>query len=522
MTPKLYGYDEFGLHDFFDVARGATVKLQDAAGDDVTDDSPAFQRTADTLTYAAANVWSQRGGELYVPNGKYVLLSPIVLIQGTRIVGESQEGVIIQPAHNGDAFKYVTADGSSATRIQAAEMRNVTISYRSGFVPTAGCAIKVEPQTIVGAPASVASRVFLENVYIYGAYVGVNLYAVQGGYMRGCSIQFCRTDGFLLDGYATEFHIQSCQSSGNGASGTGHGYHIKGAAYCSATASGADSNAQYGWYWDEGSEQTAYANTMLACGGEGNNSGAFYLRRQRSMSMISCLGIMDSGAVTQDGLNLDECLGVTLISVRILTQANCLGAPLRITNWTDDGTGTAVALVMGGQFGPFSGSTTVVNGLTAPICYFGWQSDNRFGINNAGQPSRQFEVVKPAHGNGTAAMEWGRFVLRSDNEGGSGRLNFFADGGPSHLSGNTHVGYIEQNGVVGPYTFGNAADTLLGSAGAHRLVNVNGTIIQEFSGDAPAPEANSAVFYARDNGSGKTQFCVRFSSGAVQVLATQP
>jgi archaellum biogenesis ATPase FlaH len=30
------------------------------------------------------------------------------------------------------------------------------------------------------------------------------------------------------------------------------------------------------------------------------------------------------------------------------------------------------------------------------------------------------------------------------------------------------------------------------------------------------------VLFAKDNGSGKTQLCVRFSSGAVQVIATQP
>jgi hypothetical protein len=40
--------------------------------------------------------------------------------------------------------------------------------------------------------------------------------------------------------------------------------------------------------------------------------------------------------------------------------------------------------------------------------------------------------------------------------------------------------------------------------------------------DPAAPPADNARLYARDNGSGKTQLCVRFSSGAVQVLATQP
>jgi len=37
-----------------------------------------------------------------------------------------------------------------------------------------------------------------------------------------------------------------------------------------------------------------------------------------------------------------------------------------------------------------------------------------------------------------------------------------------------------------------------------------------------APAANRARLYARDNGSGKTQLVVVFSTGAVQVLATEP
>jgi hypothetical protein len=40
--------------------------------------------------------------------------------------------------------------------------------------------------------------------------------------------------------------------------------------------------------------------------------------------------------------------------------------------------------------------------------------------------------------------------------------------------------------------------------------------------DPAAPASNRAVLYSRDNGSGKTQLCVRFPTGAVQVLATEP
>ena len=37
-----------------------------------------------------------------------------------------------------------------------------------------------------------------------------------------------------------------------------------------------------------------------------------------------------------------------------------------------------------------------------------------------------------------------------------------------------------------------------------------------------APAANTGRIFFQDNGSGKTQMCVRFNTGAVQILATEP
>lgn len=46
--------------------------------------------------------------------------------------------------------------------------------------------------------------------------------------------------------------------------------------------------------------------------------------------------------------------------------------------------------------------------------------------------------------------------------------------------------------------------------------------MNELSGDAAAGAANTARLFVRDNGSGKTQLVVRFNTGAVQVIATEP
>jgi hypothetical protein len=51
---------------------------------------------------------------------------------------------------------------------------------------------------------------------------------------------------------------------------------------------------------------------------------------------------------------------------------------------------------------------------------------------------------------------------------------------------------------------------------------VNGYISGEEITDPSAPAANYGVLYFRDDGAGKTQLCVRFATGAVQVIATEP
>lgn len=48
------------------------------------------------------------------------------------------------------------------------------------------------------------------------------------------------------------------------------------------------------------------------------------------------------------------------------------------------------------------------------------------------------------------------------------------------------------------------------------------TLLLSEKGSDPAAVTDGAILFSRDNGSGKTQLCVRFATGAVQVLSTQP
>lgn len=70
------------------------------------------------------------------------------------------------------------------------------------------------------------------------------------------------------------------------------------------------------------------------------------------------------------------------------------------------------------------------------------------------------------------------------------------------------------------------------SADVQRWANVDGDVLAAVTAsgglrmleqtDHAAPAANTGVVYVRDNGSGKSQLCVRFATGAVQVVATEP
>jgi hypothetical protein len=57
---------------------------------------------------------------------------------------------------------------------------------------------------------------------------------------------------------------------------------------------------------------------------------------------------------------------------------------------------------------------------------------------------------------------------------------------------------------------------------ATKMIAVGSPLEFTEQSDAAAPAANKGRLYLRDNGAGKTQLVVRFPTGAVQVIATEP
>jgi parallel beta-helix repeat protein len=99
-----------------------------------------------------------------------------------------------------------------------------------------------------------------------------------------------------------------------------------------------------------------------------------------------------------------------------------------------------------------------------------------------------------------------------DNQG-SGSAHTYALYDRATNSGLVHHGNMFASGTSGVYN--------ILSTNAGEFAIAGGVLLAEMAEPA-APSTNQARFYVKDNGSGKSQLCVRFPTGAVQVIATEP
>jgi len=195
----------------------------------------------------------------------------------------------------------------------------------------------------------------------------------------------------------------------------------------------------------------------------------------------------------------------------------------KITNGTNgdtvfwaasDGAGDGVRAISDSGIGAFANSTSGygVSGTSASNVGVRGTSTSHVALYGLSQSATQPASLGWAYGNNTGV------------QGHSG------SGSPPGAKPKTGVfGYANQDntakGVWGQSPGGRA---VMGSSSTGWAGYFSGRVYteryQEFKeiGNPSAPGSNKARVFVRDNGSGKTQLCVRFSSGAVQVLATQP
>ena len=184
-----------------------------------------------------------------------------------------------------------------------------------------------------------------------------------------------------------------------------------------------------------------------------------------------------------------------------------------------------------------------------------------FVLNPSGDgPAGAYLEIYSQEGAGVdgTAMYWGTptgITATFEQLGASALAQFFSDLGYYQLNANSNAMGGEHMLAVNLNTGESAAIRVTPNAGADMEVagGANGALIAasgnsniiaiyayepgfavaadrgafiEFQESNPTNPAaggvNTARLYARDNGAGKTQLCVVFNTGAVQVLATQP
>lgn len=97
----------------------------------------------------------------------------------------------------------------------------------------------------------------------------------------------------------------------------------------------------------------------------------------------------------------------------------------------------------------------------------------------------------------------------------------------NELNASAPSGHVEDN-TVAPgsvvqgfnKTFPYGFDRL--SVNSASIPTQGAILMKERASDASAPTTDEGQLYLKDNGAGKTQLCIRFNTGAVQVIATQP
>jgi hypothetical protein len=140
-----------------------------------------------------------------------------------------------------------------------------------------------------------------------------------------------------------------------------------------------------------------------------------------------------------------------------------------------------------------------------------------------------FRAVQVGGGNGLRGeATTGRGVVGIGGSGGTGLWGYSPD--HNGVFATSDHGFCVNARAVGSNSVGLFGDArgsnsrALVTAGPSDLngtVNVNASLVfLETSGAAPS--ANRARLFARDDGLGKTQLCVQFATGGVQVIATEP
>lgn len=462
------------------------VKWFGAVGDDVTNDSAAFQAALNYLTAIAFTNYGYNVGSpsLFIPAGKYFLGSATLDILTTLVIqGEGGSG----PGGGISVLRW--AANTTGIRLQR---YNTT-----GASGTDGGA------THKGGDSSLIRGLLLKGAYagVEGEYHGIHARAsvavedVQIYDFQGDGVRIEATIGGSPEGAANAFHLQRVVVQGNR-----HGLYVNGADTNAGTIVGLSTIANRGWgVWDTSFLGSAY----FGCHAATNGSGPYKTDELAAQHVFTnCYSEMDQapssfsqGALILNGLHAAGVTGGVFVEAAL--------NKLRVgTLWAQ---GNIEGYGASHQLGPTSGAA----------------ADSVLYLNNTNAIS---EIIGVSSG-----------VQK-------GRLRFYSGSGPI-LEGNSAVrfdivgtgavGTIQSDGLhitgVGAFSGALSASNFSGSSSGtntgDQTITLTGDVTGSGSGNfaatiaanavATAKIANGAVTYAKiQNVSTTSKLLGRASAGA--------
>jgi parallel beta-helix repeat protein len=492
-----------GIHTFL----GATVNVADfgAVADDVTDSGPAIQAAHDALP--------STGGVIYVPasSQKYRVATKITLTKPVKIVGAGKGSVL----YGRDGISAIIELNAGAAGAVLSHLRLEGSKAAAGGVDQRGVYINgATDVTVQFCDFSGPSNGI-------GLNFGIDVYSTTSSRARLLFNQFDRPVSSAANGTAILLEFTTfCTVVGNTIDGTAFNAASTAAAAVFLSSAIGGTGCEHNWIAHNTIHD--WPQPGIDC-----NSTTYF---QFSGNLGQCRwNVIEDNHVYNINTGVDDeaATGILLVSntsynlIRNNKVHDCGGFGICITG-TQQGTPAA------GQ--PKLDETPVYNQVVGNWVYENKNDGirvkgatntsikNNFCYENGKRTANTYSNILVTRVGGTST---GNSNLVSGNVGVGATPN-------SQL----HIGALATGTIVEQNHFPLAATYDILDEGTSTLF----AILQAADGgwrigdymtgkEQTAPAAPGADLYrlfGRDNGAGKTQLCVLFSSGAVQVLATQP
>jgi hypothetical protein len=243
-----------------------------------------------------------------------------------------------------------------------------------------------------------------------------------------------------------------------------------------------------------------------------NNSTSITRIRELHDITVNALGAVQVNAV---GIKLTGCAGAELSGIHVEKVVTGLetSSPCNVHGFEGHSTVTNVVRVLSAASGSTVTLTNIMrNGATNTVV------DDVKSITITGDNINYSLAGNTQNYGDTLRLLGTSDVTASDT---SGAL-VLGQVGATNMGLDTNEIQARNNGAAAALFINTVGGTVSIGDTTHPIEILDGFIQGIEVSDPAAPSANKGRLYFRDNGSGKTQFCVRFPTGAIQVLSTEP